>query len=127
MREVWNDLMKERFLKLGALKAGGRNPWPNDQAPGWTAAGARAAASVPPAEELASREIRVDIAGRIVASLVFSAGLCMVVIAGAELFTGNNLVAMAWASRRVTFGALLRNWGVVYLGNVIGASGLPRM
>ena len=39
MNETWNDLMKERFLKIGALKSAGRNPWPNDQAPGWTNAG----------------------------------------------------------------------------------------
>src|SRR5690606_11730117 len=45
----------------------------------------------------------------------------LVVVAGAELFTGNNLVVMAWASRRVTLAELLRNWPLVYLGNVLGA------
>jgi formate/nitrite transporter len=44
-----------------------------------------------------------------------------VVIAGGELFTGNNLIVMAWAKRRITLLRLLRNWGVVYLGNAIGA------
>ena len=65
MNESWNDLMKERFQKIGALKSGGRNPWPNDQAPGWTNAGARAAAGGRTPEELGARPIRVDVAGRV--------------------------------------------------------------
>ena len=43
------------------------------------------------------------------------------VVAGAELFTGNNLIVMAWADRRIRLGRLLRNWGIVYLGNLVGA------
>jgi formate/nitrite transporter FocA (FNT family) len=46
--------------------------------------------------------------------LAFSLGLILVVIAGAELFTGNNLLAMAWADRKITTSELLRNWTVVY-------------
>ncbi|MCU0631314.1 MAG: formate/nitrite transporter family protein, partial [Methanoregulaceae archaeon] len=46
---------------------------------------------------------------------------CGVVGAGAELFTGNNLIVMAWMDRKVTTRQVLRNWGVVYLGNFIGA------
>ena len=65
MSESWNDLMKERFLKIGALTSGGRNAWPNDQAPGWTNAGARAAAKGRDPEELSARPIRVDVAGRV--------------------------------------------------------------
>ena len=65
VNETWNDLMKERFLKIGALRSGGRNPWPNDQAPGWTNAGARAAAEGRSPEELVARPIRVDVAGRV--------------------------------------------------------------
>ena len=65
MNGTWNDLMKERFLKIGALESGGRNPWPNDQAPGWTNAGARAAAEGRTPEELAAQPIRVDVAGRV--------------------------------------------------------------
>ena len=57
---------------------------------------------------------------RLLGGLAFSLGLILVVVAGAELFTGNNLVAMAWASRRIGVGALLRNWTLVYLGNVVG-------
>lgn len=58
---------------------------------------------------------------RVLAGLVFSLGLILVVVGGAELFTGNNLIVMAWASRRVTTTQLLRNWGLVYLGNFVGA------
>lgn len=59
--------------------------------------------------------------GRLLIGFVFSLGLILVVGAGAELFTGNNLIVMAWASGKVTTAQLLRNWGIVYLGNFIGA------
>ena len=58
---------------------------------------------------------------RMFGGFAFSLGLILVVVAGAELFTGNNLVAMAWASGHVTFRQLLRNWVLVYIGNVAGA------
>ena len=58
---------------------------------------------------------------RLLAGLVFSLGLILVVVGGAELFTGNNLIVMAWASGKVTARALLRNWAIVYLGNFVGA------
>jgi len=58
---------------------------------------------------------------RVLVGLVFSLGLVLVVVAGAELFTGNNLIVMAWADRRIPLGRLLRNWGIVYLGNLVGA------
>jgi len=60
---------------------------------------------------------------RLLAGLVFSLGLILVVVGGAELFTGNNLIVMAWASGKVTAGALLRNWGIVYFGNFVGSIG----
>ena len=60
---------------------------------------------------------------RLLAGTVFSLGLILVLVGGAELFTGNNLVVMAWASRRVSTGLLLRNWLVVYAGNFVGAIG----
>jgi formate/nitrite transporter len=60
---------------------------------------------------------------RLAGGLTFSLGLMLVVIGGAELFTGNNLLAMAWASGRITTGQVLRNWGWVYLGNLMGAVG----
>jgi formate transporter len=58
---------------------------------------------------------------RLLAGLTFSLGLILVVVAGAELFTGNNLVVMAWASRRVTTTRLLWGWLLVYVGNFAGA------
>ncbi len=60
---------------------------------------------------------------RLLAGFAFSLGLILVVVGGAELFTGNNLIVMAWASGKVTGRALLRNWLIVYLGNFIGAIG----
>lgn len=57
----------------------------------------------------------------ILSGIAFSLGLFIVIIAGAELFTGNNLLIMAWAYRRITTRELLRNWGVVFAGNLIGA------
>lgn len=51
----------------------------------------------------------------------FSLGLILVVVAGAELFTGNNLIVMAWASRHISTGQLLRNWVLVLNGNLIGS------
>jgi formate transporter FocA len=58
---------------------------------------------------------------RLLAGLVFSLGLILVVVGGAELFTGNNLIVMAWASGKVSTPALVRNWVLVYLGNFVGA------
>ena len=60
---------------------------------------------------------------RILGGLSFSLGLILVVVAGAELFTGNNLVAMAWASRQITTKQILRNWVLVYIGNFFGSVG----
>jgi len=59
---------------------------------------------------------------RVLAGVVFSLGLILVVVGGAELFTGNNLIVMAWASGRVTTRALIRNWAMVYTGNFVGAT-----
>lgn len=58
---------------------------------------------------------------RLLAGLVFSLGLVLVIIGGAELFTGDALMIVAYASRRITLGALLRAWSLVYVGNIIGA------
>jgi formate transporter len=58
---------------------------------------------------------------RLLAGLVFTLGLILVVVGGAELFTGNNLIVMAWASRKVSTTLLLRNWVIVYLGNFVGS------
>jgi formate transporter len=66
-------------------------------------------------------------ASRLLGGLTFSLGLILVVVAGAELFTGNNLLVMAWASRRITTNELMRNWLIVYLANFAGALGLVLM
>jgi len=62
-------------------------------------------------------------AAKLLTGLVFCLGLILVVVGGAELFTGNNLIVMAWASGKVTGRALLRNWGIVYAGNFVGSFG----
>lgn len=64
---------------------------------------------------------------RWLAGLAFSLGLVMVVVGGAELFTGNNLLVMAVASRQVTIVRLLRNWAIVYAGNLVGAVSVALM
>ena len=65
---------------------------------------------------------------KLLTGLVFCLGLILVVVilvivGGAELFTGNNLIVMAWASGKVTGRALLRNWVIVYAGNFVGSFG----
>ena len=59
---------------------------------------------------------------RVMGGVVFSLGLVIVLVAGAELFTGNNLIVMAWASGHVSTKEMLRNWVIVYFGNLIGAA-----
>jgi formate/nitrite transporter len=59
--------------------------------------------------------------GRLLTGLVFCSGLIMVIIAGAELFTGNNLIVMAWASGKVKARAVLTNWVLSFAGNFVGA------
>ena len=58
---------------------------------------------------------------RLIGGLAFSLGLFLVVVGGAELFTGNNLMVMAWAGRKVGTTSLLRAWSIVYVGNLAGA------
>jgi formate/nitrite transporter len=58
---------------------------------------------------------------RIMTGFVFCLGLVLVIVGGAELFTGNNLIVMAWASGKVSTPSLLRNWTIVYIGNFIGS------
>lgn len=71
---------------------------------------------------------------RLMGGLAFSLGLILVIVGGAELFTGNSLIVMALAQRRITLAALLRNWALVFVANFVGAvavavavvwSGLP--
>ena len=60
---------------------------------------------------------------RLLGGIAFSLGLILVVVGGAELFTGNNLIVMAWADKKVTSGQLLKNWCLVYVSNLVGAVG----
>lgn len=59
---------------------------------------------------------------RLLSGLVFCLGLILVIVGGAELFTGNTLLVMAFVSRKITMADLLRNWSIVYAGNFIGAA-----
>ena len=60
---------------------------------------------------------------RLLAGIVFGLGLILVVLGGAELFTGNNLMVMAWAAGKLPLRDMLRAWAIVYIGNFIGAVG----
>ena len=62
--------------------------------------------------------------GQLLGGLAFCLGLILVVVAGAELFTGNNLIVMAWADKKISLYDLLRNWIVVCIANLIGAVGM---
>jgi formate/nitrite transporter len=58
---------------------------------------------------------------RLLAGLTFSLGLILVIVGGAELFTGNTLIVMAWASGKIGARLVIRNWAIVYVGNLVGA------
>jgi len=64
---------------------------------------------------------------RLLSGLTFSLGLILVVVGGAELFTGNNLLIMGWASRKISTYSVLRNWVIVYFGNMLGAFSMVLM
>lgn len=59
---------------------------------------------------------------RLVSACVFPAGMAMVLIAGSELFTGNNLIMIAFLEKKIRLMDMLKNWFFVYIGNFIGAS-----
>ncbi len=58
---------------------------------------------------------------KLISACIFPAGLAMVLLAGAELFTGNSLMVMALMDKKITLPRMLRNWGLVYIGNMLGA------
>jgi formate transporter len=58
---------------------------------------------------------------RLIGGLSFCLGLILVIVAGAELFTGNNLIVMAYVDGKVSFAHLMQNWAIVYIGNFVGA------
>lgn len=59
--------------------------------------------------------------GKIAGACIFTAGLAMVVVAGSELFTGNNLMLMALFDGKIGLAKMLKNWFFVFIGNLIGA------
>jgi formate/nitrite transporter len=61
---------------------------------------------------------------RLLGGLAFSLGLILVIVGGADLFTGNRLIVMAWADRKISTAALLRNWVLVYVANFVGAAAI---
>ena len=73
------------------------------------------------ASQVASVTIATASAARLVAACVFPAGLSMVILCGAELFTGNCLLVIPALHKKCTFGEVLRNWVVVYAGNFVGS------
>ncbi|MGI9406351.1 MAG: formate/nitrite transporter family protein [Hyphomicrobiaceae bacterium] len=64
---------------------------------------------------------------RLLGGLAFSLGLVLIVIGGAELFIGNSLIVLARIEGLVTTSELMRNWGIVYVGNLIGALGIAAL
>lgn len=58
---------------------------------------------------------------KLIGAAVFPVGLILVILCGAELFTGNNLLSLAVLDKKITIGEMLRNWVVVYIGNLVGA------
>jgi lysyl-tRNA synthetase class 2 len=79
VKEEWNDLVRERMRKADEARRRGVNPYPNDQRVGWTTADAKQAAAGKGGEDLARAQIRVDIAGRIVAARHFGKALFLVI------------------------------------------------
>ncbi len=70
--------------------------------------------------QIASLNAATPSAGRLVSSIVFPIGLFMVLVGGAELFTGNCLIIIPVLSKKATVTGMLRNWAIVYLGNMLG-------
>lgn len=59
--------------------------------------------------------------GKLIQGLTFTPGLIFVLIGGAELFTGNNLMVISVLDKKISIKELLRAWGIVYIGNFIGS------
>lgn len=72
------------------------------------------------AANMATHTITDTATAKLIGGLIFPAGLMLVIMAGAELFTGNNLMVVALAERKITLTQLLRSWLVVYAGNLAG-------
>ena len=73
------------------------------------------------ASNMATHTIADVATAKLIGGLIFPAGLILVLMAGAELFTGNNLMILALCERKITLIQLLRSWVVVYAGNLVGS------
>ena len=77
---------------------------------------------------VASTAVAVSIplasAGKFLGACIFPGGLTMVLLAGSELFTGNCLLVIPLCKKEITLGGMLKNWVVVYLGNMVGGIGV---
>jgi len=112
--------MAVRAEEMGVNKA--RMGWRNTLALGFLAGAFIALGGVFATTVTAGAEAHLPFGvTRLLAGLAFCLGLILVVVAGAELFTGNNLIVMAWADDRVTSRQVLRNWFLVYMGNFFGS------
>ena len=60
---------------------------------------------------------------KLISGLLFPFGLAIVILSGAELFTGNCLITLSVLDRKTSLGSMLRSWAIVYLGNFVGAAG----
>lgn len=74
------------------------------------------------ASTTASSTIGIASVAKLVGAAVFPAGMAMVLVAGSELFTGNNLIILAVLEKKVTVWKMLKNWLFVYVGNFLGAA-----
>jgi formate/nitrite transporter len=118
------DEIARRVEEAGVAKA--RRPWPANAMLG-ALGGAFIALGCLWFTLVASDASLGFAATRVLGGFVFSLGLVLVVVAGAELFTGNNLLAMAWADRRITTLELLENWALVFAANAVGATGMAAL
>ncbi|MCT4612560.1 MAG: formate/nitrite transporter family protein [Clostridia bacterium] len=76
---------------------------------------------------MASHTIENMGVSKVIAGIVFPVGLILVLICGAELFTGNNLLTVAFFKKKITFKQMMKNWTIVFFGNMVGAVSLTTM
>ena len=73
------------------------------------------------ASTTASVSVEQASVAKFLAACIFPGGLTMVLLAGSELFTGNNLLVIPLLEKEITVAGMLKNWVVVYLGNFVGS------
>ncbi len=74
------------------------------------------------ASNVGSSTVENPAVAKLIGACLFPAGMAMVLVAGSELFTGNNLIIIAWLEKKIKLGELLKNWFFVFVGNFIGAA-----